>query len=484
MKKRLLFLWILISGIWPAFGQLSEQSEWMIRTLLKDSAFEGEVLSRWRVDQNRIFWPDDIPFTHPPDPEGTDHLFKIKNKVINVISGTGRVYEFSLGPKDKVVIQRVDSSVFFGYNFGAAVFVHQDTIFSLGGYGHWVNNGHLRYFERSQKGWEIAPLNMNLPVGINVRTQFLDAGNDEFFTSQIIVRKEAIKESRPGDKTGFTELPDTMKIYRLNLKSKDWSTVGLFQNEVKHYLQRGLIISDLPFGKLVLGGPAEKFKCMLLDYRNNRVLRTDKSEIGSTLWGLNYAHHKMESIPERTFYYYTGDSLKVFSSLKQKYAFHLVESDFRPTGGQIWKVIKPAGLFSELNWNHATLFSGILFFGLGVFMLIKVKISSNIKSETINFDFNETQIIKSLLEKKEFTMRTDEIDDLLGPEGRSPDALKKRRSLIIRSINNKFTEITADPDDLISTERSEADRRMFMYILNHVNFQKLNKSLPKEKRMA
>jgi hypothetical protein len=55
------------------------------------------------------------------------------------VPGTGQVYQVN---PQTLSIQRLDRTFFRGYNFGASQFLHNDTLFSIGGEGFWSSSQH------------------------------------------------------------------------------------------------------------------------------------------------------------------------------------------------------------------------------------------------------------------------------------------------------------------------------------------------------
>jgi len=54
------------------------------------------------------------------------------------IDGTGRIYQITHKKNDSLLIKRLDSTFFFGYNNSAYTFNYNDTIMSLGGFGYSI----------------------------------------------------------------------------------------------------------------------------------------------------------------------------------------------------------------------------------------------------------------------------------------------------------------------------------------------------------
>jgi hypothetical protein len=93
------------------------------------------------------------------------------------------------------------------------------------------------------------------------------------------------------------------------------------------------------------------------------------------------------------------------------------------------------------------------------------------------FDKQELKLITALGSQPGLVFKPDDVDQLLENGSRSPDALKKRRSMLIRSINKKYSEQYDDEEDLIKTERLESDRRMVQYVMDEKKYKRAQKAL-------
>ena len=79
------------------------------------------------------------------------HFF-LDGALICVFGGTGKVFSVDTA---NGIIERIDNTIFGGYNFDAYQFVRNDTIFSFGGYGFWTENNLLTYFSQLRKEWSV-----------------------------------------------------------------------------------------------------------------------------------------------------------------------------------------------------------------------------------------------------------------------------------------------------------------------------------------
>ena len=93
-------------------------------------------------------------------------LIKTKNSHFIVTRGSGLVFKEYLNNDSLINFIRIDRTQFDGYNFDDIKFDYHDTLFSIGGFGFWRNNGQIRYFTEN-KEWEL--LLPELPNGISNR---------------------------------------------------------------------------------------------------------------------------------------------------------------------------------------------------------------------------------------------------------------------------------------------------------------------------
>src|SRR5258708_2684288 len=131
----LLSHFLLLCGI-DAHSQ-GNVSRPLLENLLKDSRPVSEIASyNYILDQ--VY---DVPDAELPYMKGI-HQFLIRNNkgLYMLVDGTGRVYKVEK-KEHEIRFLRVDSTRFFGYNFGFSAFSYRDSIYSFGGYGYWRFNG-------------------------------------------------------------------------------------------------------------------------------------------------------------------------------------------------------------------------------------------------------------------------------------------------------------------------------------------------------
>ena len=133
---------LLLLAFNPLIAQ-EENAAWMLKDLLNDSSAVDEIVSFETLRYTHpLYYPNDL--THPRKHHFVNDIL-IKNKLglFAIVDNTGRLYKIhSMG--EEIKFERIDSTFYSGYNSGAFNFSFRDTIFSMGGYGFWRWNGHLR----------------------------------------------------------------------------------------------------------------------------------------------------------------------------------------------------------------------------------------------------------------------------------------------------------------------------------------------------
>ena len=105
------------------------------------------------------------------------HYLWFKNKLVIQIDGSGKLLEIN---SNKPPI-RMDKTCYEGYNFKAFNFVYQDTIYSLGGYGFWVDNGLLRCYDEKNGVWYITKTKKTLPFNTNTVKFYHDIADKKIY---------------------------------------------------------------------------------------------------------------------------------------------------------------------------------------------------------------------------------------------------------------------------------------------------------------
>ena len=187
-------------------------------------------------------------------------------------------------------------------------------------------------------------------------------------------------------------------------------------------------------------------------------------------------NNKLKPITRLTTYYTGSDStLNVLTSNKEHYKFSMKRADFQPRAEQVFMPQKPDFLKYII---HPLTFSVLLnLILLSIILYIRNK---KIATKKIlppkfipKFEDHEKEVIRLIYEAPDHSVNLYEVDYLLGSVGKSLDSQSKRRSTLMRSINEKYSAITGDNNALIATKRVKGDRRMFRYFLDPKKYEEI-----------
>lgn len=446
---------IIIASLFPlaALGFTPDEKPipkdyWMLRHILNDSLFQGEVYCQAHISVPDLFWPSDLPKEPYPKSYYHEQFIKSGKQLYHLIEGTGRIYQIEQSG-DSLRWTRVDASRVTAYNYTAFSFLHQDTIFSIGGYGLWTFNGHLRYYDTNHKGWELRTLNrkiniQNTTLGIfhdyaNGMLYFLDRGesDDHLHPELMNAESEKIRGS----------------VFRLDLRNGNWYDLGKAAFDYT-WAGRAVKAGNLPFGELIVLGNQPKNGIYVIDHSRNTLLTPSvpgdlKNLYGSVVIANSTAERRIMT-------YYRDSTLTVLSSNGGIRNFRIRRNDFISTE----KVLIQEEVSGYWAW------------AIGIMMIVAasliVRRINKRKSEPEQgteerFSGKELQLLQSLLDADRLTLTPDAVDGILSPEITSRDAINQRRSITLRNINNRFQQLTGSSHELIRKRRLENDRRMIEY---------------------
>jgi len=97
---------------------------------------------------------------HTVEIKETDYLLFGDSIIINP---DGTHYLYSYHPKRKTFI-RLDKSEYHGHNFGRRLFVYNNEIYAIGGYGFWISHCKVIRFNRTSREWDLVHVEGPLPL--------------------------------------------------------------------------------------------------------------------------------------------------------------------------------------------------------------------------------------------------------------------------------------------------------------------------------
>lgn len=378
------------------------------------------------------------------------------------LNGSGRLYK-AVNQDNQIAFQRIDSTVYFGSNFGSFIFSYHDTIFSLGGYGFWKTNGLLRYFVEQRHEWEIIKLNREVPLltGNNYDLIWFDQAKGKIYFGFTKEENNNTKDREPKNNLRFESLV-------LDLSKKEWQQTGLLSTFLKNELTNIVNISSSPFGQMI----AFRNKNLFLDYTNNKIYRlsdTKQSQLEQlpTSTGDTHVNYFIDS----TFYSWLRSKNLVDSLQINKKDLVLLNEKIYSE-----KQNSYAETASAYTNQYVVLFIIVLIvISVAAYFSVKKKETkpSVIEKKENNFISPFTPLEKNMIRVILFNSidgrftSIDEINNVLGVSKKNIEIQKKQRSDVITSVNSKYSYLKRSKIELIEKRRTEYDKRSFEYFIDH-----------------
>jgi hypothetical protein len=452
-------------------------NQWMLKKILEAPSGNNPIYSQFYRNEQFLFWPEDLLLKENKYNSNPEEFIKINNKLYHPIIGTGRVYEIKL-KKNSVIFERIDSTIYFGYNFGAFYFNHQDTLFSLGGYGTWHFSGTLRYFHPTNRDWEAKDINYHLPITGRLNGVFIDYPQHRIFMLNNHNRDQDLKPNAmlPPDTDPF----DTLNFFQLDLRSYNWKKLGKPTNFAKYLIKDTYKTGIIPFGEIYISPKKNDQNIYILNYSENRIFQLKNIEDIAMIKRVFLFNNELDPISRIATYYNSNDStFNILTSQKKHYRIPLRRQNLKVMNEKVYEFVNFNLLSYFLEPFHLSLLLNVLMIGAGLFYFYKRNKKKIVRTAKPlpKFDEQEKDILLFIFESPDHAVNLFEIDYRLGTTGKSLDTQSKRRSSIMRSINEKYSILSGDTDPLITTKRVLGDRRMFSYILNPGKFEAIRNQL-------
>jgi len=374
-------------------------------------------------------------------------LIKNNKGLYILIDGTGQVYKAIASNKDSICFARVDSTIYFGHNFGSIKFSYLDTIYNFGGTGYWHFFGHLIYFKEGSE-WELKKISNEYHV--NSIINYFDANKGELYYIQF-----------PYYDVSTTKYYNQILLYKLNINTNKNELIGNVREDFLKYFE--IVIY---FRSKKLNGFVCQFhdKFYLLNFNKNEISILKNKKLNNALIG---------SISKHNSAIFEKDSLIYIASVENNRAlkaYNFKMSDFELTNHQIYKKAN-----SNLDLIIAIIFVVIVVLIFFYFKLIKINFKNSSNKPTIvnDLDFNEVEktLINLLISKADNEKFCDvnEVNNVLGLAKKSLEVQKKLRTEYIHRINHKF-KVNYNIDVVfIQRHKSEEDRRFLKYGISKEN---------------
>ena len=359
------------------------------------------------------------------------HLFPIGNRLMAVYSGSGAVFNVDTLNKE---VNRLDRTLYAGYNFDAYSFHRRDTIFSFGGYGFWVENNLLTYYSEVRKEWSVysagsfPPYNPDYTNERSYKFAFYDRTVDELF----VLRQT--------------------EFYSFNFKTNEWNSLGRlkledlfperksFANAMTHRLNDSAV--------MFFSGQRTYYVTPKLNLVQDVTLPN----------GLNTNGQRTQNI----FGFDCGYDLeneilitKFSDKLPQGYLWEFVNRIPRKYNSE--SALYDRVFLSTQAKLNISLFGFLL---LGGFLTFKIR-NRYLKKRSQYYSEEQWKFIQAIDKK---ALSTDELNVILNLNDSSWEVQRRRRSEFIKNMNElSMNQLGCE---LVERRRSSEDKRQVVYTMN------------------
>ncbi|MFM2258527.1 MAG: hypothetical protein RLZZ424_460 [Bacteroidota bacterium] len=401
-------------------------------------------------------------------------LLKKKDKVYLQLLGSGRLYQIQKQGKGDYQFIRLDSTLYFGANFGSINFFYKDTLFKLGGGGFWKIIDYFTFYSTKTNEWELISSKKGIPVfqsPENGVSFFMDQLNGKFYLSNSINQTDFPASLN-------TTYSDTCRVF--DFKDKTWQNLGKINPTLKDKLQKSLGLKTT-FGPYLIFHSDLEIKWINFSTNQFGVLAKEKQAEFREKWLNLY-----KGLPEHLYQFVMGNQfylIRIENNGAIAYeSIELTSKDFiDPNAEPIYSNSAIVALLNKIEPGTPVI--GNVFIVLMVILLYSLynkKIKKNktpIEIQSIlykNFFSALTAVEKELIQAiyalqiKQEQISIKAINKIIGVQQKDTITQNKSRSDYFLRINQKFKLATRANELLIVKQREETDKRVYNYNINPI----------------
>ncbi len=345
------------------------------------------------------------------------------------VPGTGQVYQLNT---KAFSVKRLDRTFFRGYNFNANQFLHNDTLFSVGGQGFWLRHNVITYYNTRIQEWSLYTSGSKNEQPSSAHFSGYSSKYKQFFSAYI----------DPGPEPYDTEI----FAYFFDFNTRTWLKKGALNPALRSF-------SKKQFGSVWTGTYLICFYGLdllfIVDPFNNKLFKytkhTDKFFLdNSRVYYQNGKLYSLQYNNTQTGATYLLDSLAVEKLVKES---ELVGPVYLST-------------FQRYQYYIFGLLILCLLFGLVLVFRNKQKRKDKLFSD------HEEQLLH-VFTKLEIDQHISslELNAILQINDKSYDNQRQIRNRIIASLNTKVQPIIKGQEFILRVGNEE-DKRMMNYYLN------------------
>ncbi len=465
----LLFLLVLVQKI--SFGQSDITNK---QLSLAEHALLDIITTDSVNDLSLDIFKDNLRFGVSNKLANGISILKKKDKVYLQLLGSGRLYQIQKQGKGDYQFIRLDSTLYFGANFGSINFFYKDTLFKLGGGGFWKIIDYFTFFSTKTKEWELISSKKGIPVyqsPENGVSFFIDQLNGKFYLSNSINQTDFPASLN-------TTYSDTCRVF--DLKDKTWKNLGKINPTLKDKLQKSFGLKTT-FGPYLIFHSDLEIKWVNFSTNQFGVLTKEKQAEFREKWLKLY-----KRLPEHLYQFVMGNQFYLIrienNGAIEHESIELTSKDFiDPNAEPIYSNSAIVALLNKIE--PGTTIIGNLFIVLMVILLYYLynkKIKKNktpIEIQSIlykNFFSALTAVEKELIQAiyelqiKQEQISIKAINKIIGVQQKDTITQNKSRSDYFLRINQKFKLATRASELLIVKQREETDKRVYNYNINPI----------------
>ncbi len=464
-------LFIFLNVSFYSFGQSDINSK---QLSLAEHALLDFITSDSVNDLSLDLFKDNLKFGVPNKLANGTSIIKKKDQVYLQLLGSGRLYKIKKQGKSKYEFIRLDSTFYFGSNFGSINFFYKDTLFKIGGTGFWKIKDYFTFFSTKTNEWELLSTKKGMPVyqskdkGILF---YIDEFNGKFYLSNSIHQLDFPASLN-------TSYSDTCRVF--DFKEKSWQNLGKINPTLKELLQKSVDLKTTFGPYLVFHSDLEMY---WLNFSTNQYgsLVKDKQAEFREKWLKLY-----KGLPEHLYQFVMGERFYLIriehNGALQYESIELNSKDFvDPNAQPIYSNNFFVSLLKNIEPGRPIIGNVfIIFLVLVLYSFYNKKIrkkNTPIEIQSIlykNFFSALTSIEKELIQSiYELQIKNEQIsikaiNKIIGVQQKDNITQNKCRSDYFLRINQKFKLATRASALLIVKQREETDKRIYNYNINPV----------------
>ena len=471
LRKIGIILFLFLNLHLYSFGQADMTGK---KLSLVEHALLDFITSDSINDLSLDLFKDNLRFGLPNKLANGISLLKKKDTLYLQLLGSGRLYQIQKQGKSQYEFIRLDSTFYFGSNFGSINFFYKDTLFKLGGGGFWKITDYFTFFSTKTNEWELISSKKGIPVyqsPENGVVFFIDQLNGKFYLSNSINQLDFPASLN-------TAYSDTSLVF--DFKDKTWKNLGKLNPALKEKLQKSIGLKTT-FGPYLIFHSDLEMKWLNFSTNQFGVLTKDKQAEFREKWLKLY-----KGLPEHLFQFTMGNQFYLIrienDGTIQYESVELNSKDFvDPNAQPIYSNSFIGSLLNKIEPGRPII--GNVFIVLMVLLLYSLynkkikKKNTPIEIQSIlykNFYSALTSIEKDLilsiyeLQIKQEQIRIKAINKIIGVQQKDTITQNKSRSDYFLRINQKFKLATRASELLIVKQREETDKRIYNYNINPV----------------